>query len=86
MKLTMKRMAAYLIDVVILFTVLAPFGQLVQWLLEISPQTGPGIWLTILWNFSLPSWLYFIISDTSSGGATIGKRLFRAICKLSGPC
>lgn len=75
MKLTMKRMAAYLIDIVLLFAVLLPLGLLVQWSLGLSPQTGPEIALAILWNFSLPSWLYFIISDTSSGGATIGKRL-----------
>lgn len=77
MKLTIKRIAAYLIDIVLLFAVLLPLGLLVQWSLRLSPQTGPEIALAILWNFSLPSWLYFIISDTSSGGATIGKRLLR---------
>lgn len=71
----MKRVAAYLIDIVLLFAVLGPLGQLVQWSMGISPRTGPEIWLSIIWNFSVPSWLYFIVSDTSSGGATIGKRL-----------
>lgn len=55
MTLTVKRVAAYLIDIVLLFAVLGPLGQLVQWSMGISPRTGPEIWLSIIWNFSVPS-------------------------------
>lgn len=73
-----RRVAAYLVDILILFVVLAPAGFLIQWLLGVPmAQTGPGIERTILWNFSLPAWLYFILSDTSRAGATLGKRLFK---------
>lgn len=73
MKLAVRRIVAYTIDVSILFVVLAPLGIVVQWLIGTSPQTGPQIWLTIILNFSIPCWLYFIFSDLSAGGATVGK-------------
>ena len=76
MKLLVRRVAAYLLDILILFAVLAPIGYLLQRLAGLTmTQTGPEIWRTILWNFSLPSWLYFILSDSSRLGATFGKRL-----------
>jgi len=69
-------MVAYGIDIVLLFVILAPVGFLAQWILGLPlPQTGPMIWRTLLWNFSLPAWLYFIGSDASATGATLGKRL-----------
>jgi uncharacterized RDD family membrane protein YckC len=71
---TSRRIGAYLIDIALLFVVLAPLGQLVLRLFGRSPRTGPEIWLTILVNFSLPCWLYFIIGARSAGGATLGKR------------
>lgn len=72
-----RRIAAYLVDILILFVVLAPVGVLIQRVLPTSPQTGIAIWHTILWNFSLPVWLYFIISDQTEDGATCGKRWFK---------
>ena len=71
---TSRRIGAYLIDIALLFAVLAPLGQLVLRLVGRSPRTGPEIWLTILVNFSLPCWLYFIAGARSAGGATLGKR------------
>jgi uncharacterized RDD family membrane protein YckC len=41
------------------------------------PRTGPEIARTILWNFSLPVWLYFLLSDRSPSGATLGKRVLK---------
>lgn len=71
----LKRAAAYLLDILLLFVVLAPLGFLIQWLLGSSlPQTGPEVWRTLLWNFSIPAWLYFGLSDRSAAGATAGKR------------
>ena len=76
--LILKRSAAYILDIVILFVMLAPVGFFIQWLVGIPmPETGPELARTILWNFSIPSWLYFILSDSSPRGATLGKRLLK---------
>jgi uncharacterized RDD family membrane protein YckC len=57
---------------------LALVGMLFSWLLGAeTPRTGPAIGRMILWNFSLPAWLYFILSDQSAVGATLGKRLLK---------
>jgi uncharacterized RDD family membrane protein YckC len=73
-----RRIAAYVVDILLLFVILAPAGQLILWLLGMAPpQIGPAIGRTILWNFSLPAWLYFILGDQSRSGATLGKRLLR---------
>jgi uncharacterized RDD family membrane protein YckC len=76
--LVIKRLAAYVLDIMLLFAVLAPLGFLLQWLTGGSlPQTGSEIWRTLLWNFSIPAWLYFVLSDRSRMGATLGKRLLK---------
>ena len=72
-----RRSAAYLVDIVLLFGLLAPLGGLVQRALGVTPQMGEDLYLVILLNFSLPGWAYFILSETLWGGATLGKRLFR---------
>lgn len=73
-----RRVIAYGLDILLLFLILAPIGFLVQWLLGLPlAQTGPALGRTILWNFSLPVWLYFIGCDASPFGATVGKRLVR---------
>ena len=78
LNLILKRSTAYILDIVILFVVLAPVGFFIQWLVGIPmPETGPELARTILWNFSIPSWLYFILSDSSPRGATLGKRLLK---------
>ncbi len=72
-----RRAGAFLLDILIIFGICAPSGYLIQRLFGYSPQTGPAIWFTILWNFSLPSWIYFFWSDRSKNGKTVGKRLFK---------
>lgn len=72
-----RRTAAYVIDIVLLFAILAPLSFGVQRLFRITPASGPAIWLTAILSFSLPSWLYFILSDAGRQGATLGKRLWR---------
>ena len=70
-----RRAGAYVVDVVLLFALLAPIGWVVtQSLLGAMPTTGRQIWLTLLVNFSLPAWVYFTVSDASARGATFGKR------------
>ena len=75
-RLAARRIGAYVVDICALFSILALAGFLFQKLLGVSPQTGPQVWLTIVWNFSLPCWLYFILSDRSESGVTLGKRVF----------
>jgi uncharacterized RDD family membrane protein YckC len=71
-----RRIAAYLADILLLFAILAPAGQFMIWLLGATPpHNGPEIERVILWNFSLPAWLYCIAGDRSS--ATVGKRLLK---------
>lgn len=72
-----RRTGAYLIDILILFCVLAPVGFLIQTAIGVRPETGTGIWVAALLNFSAPAWLYFIFSDWSAQGATLGKRILR---------
>lgn len=73
----LRRAGAFLLDILIIFGICAPIGYLIQRLFGYSPQTGPAIWFTILWNFSVPSWLYFLWSDRSKKGKTVGKRVFK---------
>jgi len=56
------RVGAYLVDIALLFALLAPIGFAVQLLLDFTP-TGREIWFVLLVNFSLPSWLYFIFFE-----------------------
>ncbi|HMQ30405.1 MAG TPA: RDD family protein [Chloroflexaceae bacterium] len=73
-----RRLAAYLLDILLLFAALAPAGQLVQRTLGLAPpRTGPELARVIAWNFSLPAWLYFTFGDRSRDGMTPGKRLLR---------
>jgi len=74
---TARRVGAFWLDILIIFAVCLPCGVLIQKIFNIQPQTGPDIWRTLLWNFSLPSWLYFLWSDHSRRGRTIGKRIFK---------
>lgn len=71
----LKRIGAYLLDISILFIILAPTGFLIQHVLGLSPSTAKEIYLTLVLNFSVPAWFYFACSDQTRRGATIGKRL-----------
>jgi len=76
--LFIRRILAYTLDMLLLLLILAPAGFLIQRLLELPlPQSGPAVGRTILWNFSLPVWLYFVLSDWSRSGATLGKRILK---------
>jgi uncharacterized RDD family membrane protein YckC len=68
-----RRVGAYAIDVALLFLILGPIGWLIQRAIGFAPSTEFQIWLTLLVNFSLPTWSYFAIADASRSGATLGK-------------
>ena len=82
-----RRVAAYLLDVSVLFAVLAPFGYGVQRALGVSPVSAQGVYITLVFNFSLPAWMYFALADRSRDGATLGKRLLslRTEAERGGP-
>lgn len=74
---SLKRTLAYLFDVVLLFVVLAPAALLVERWLDIKVLTPFQVWIATVLSFSIPTWCYFLLSDRSRSGATIGKRLLR---------
>ena len=75
--LLIRRVTAFFVDIVLLFLVLAPIGFLVLTALGGPPASpsGPEVWLAIVLNFSVPTWTYFVWSDRSVRGATLGKWL-----------
>lgn len=70
----LRRVAAYGLDIGILFAVLAPLGFLVQSALGLRPETAQGVYLALVLTFSVPVWTYFTLADRSARGATLGKR------------
>ena len=77
-RLLIRRGGAYVFDVVLLFLVLFPVGQLLRFASGLQPSSSPsglGIWLASALNFSVPTWTYFVLSDSSARGATVGKSL-----------
>ena len=70
-----RRIGAYLADIALLCAALVPMGIFIQGILGIEAKAGWQIWINILWNFSLPTWLYFIWSEQKRNGQTVGKRL-----------
>ncbi len=73
-----RRIVAYGADCLLLFAVLAPLGGAVQWALGVVPTDAPALYGTLLLNFSLPAWAYFVWGDRSRRGATWGARRRRA--------
>lgn len=70
-----RRTLAYVADCVLLFFVLAPLGFGLQQLFDVTPSSSHAIYATLLLNFSVPVWVYFVWGDQSAHGATLGKRL-----------
>ena len=76
-----RRIAAYLTDFAILFTILIPL-QIILWRFGNGfpytlLSTGLQVELWVLSSISLPAWLYFSCSEQSLRQATLGKQLFR---------
>ena len=82
-ELTLRRILAYVLDILLLFVVLAPLAILFESMLELRPETGFQIWIAIVVSFSVPVWTYFILSDTSQTGATLGKRIMNVAVRRS---
>ncbi|MCU0492051.1 MAG: RDD family protein [Chloroflexaceae bacterium] len=75
--LFVRRIAAYLMNMVCLFGVLAPVAFGVQRLFQIKPTSGVGIWHAALLSFSVPTWFYCVLCDAAPAGATVGKSLWQ---------
>ena len=73
-ELMIRRSAAYLIDVILLFVVLAPTAFLVESIFGFQPSSNSQVWIAAIMSFSIPAWSYFLLSDLSSRGMTLGKR------------
>lgn len=75
-----QRLAAYLLDVAMLFGVLMLIQMAIWFLGKGFPysffSSGIHIELWVLLSMSLPAWLYFTLNEKSVRQATFGKRLF----------
>jgi uncharacterized RDD family membrane protein YckC len=88
-RLLIRRAGAYVFDVGLLFLVLFPVGQLLRFAIGWQPPSSPtglGVWLASALNFSVPTWTYFVLSDSSARGSTVGKWLLglRVACVKDG--
>jgi uncharacterized RDD family membrane protein YckC len=72
--LTVRRVAAYLVDVVVLAVVLLPVAFGIGSALGTQGLGGFDVWLRAVLLVSLPAWAYFIVTDRF-GGRSVGKRL-----------
>ena len=79
MSLVIRRLVAFVLDWVVLFVVfVAPQFVLAvvldTWVLDYdSPPLLSWAWVTL--TVSVPGWIYFVLSDSSATGASLGKRL-----------
>lgn len=73
-----RRLAAYLVDILLLFAAILVTqfglealtdGLLMRWLTS-GPRLEAWVWLSV----SLPTYLYFALSESSARRATLGKR------------
>ena len=57
LRLLIRRAGAYVVDIVLLFAVLFPIGQLLRFVIgwPSASATGLEIWLVSALNFSLPT-------------------------------
>src|SRR5262245_20710678 len=77
-RLLIRRATAFCVDILLLAAVLFPLAFLVRAALGWPPASATGleVWLAAVLVYSVPTWAYFVLSDRSARGATLGKRLF----------
>lgn len=75
MEMIFRRSGAYVIDVVLLFIVMAPTAFMVESIFDFQPATSSQVWIAAIMSFSIPAWAYFLLSDLLWNGMTVGKRL-----------
>jgi uncharacterized RDD family membrane protein YckC len=72
-----RRLAAFIIDVVLLFCVLFPFGFLLAILNNFNEDPGLSVVLIDRGVIIATFWLYFSLMESSAYQATIGKMILR---------
>ena len=75
LRLTARRVAAYVVDLVILAAALLPLAFATGTALGTNGLSGPDIYLRALAMVPLPSWAYFILTDRLAEGRSAGKRV-----------
>lgn len=75
LRLTVRRLIAYGVDVLVLAAVLLPLAFGIAALLGTEDMTGPDVWVRQLVTISTPAWAYFILTDRLGRGRSIGKRV-----------
>jgi len=76
-ELILRRSVAYVIDIILLFAILAPTAYLINYIFDFQPTASSHVWMAAVISFSIPAWSYFLFSDLSWKGMTIGKRLLK---------
>lgn len=79
MPIVLTRLVAFMLDWVVLFLVfVAPQGVIAlfwnDWPMN-NVDNGFRAWGWVVLTVSIPSWVYFTLSDSSVGGATVGKKI-----------
>jgi uncharacterized RDD family membrane protein YckC len=74
-RLTLRRLMAYTVDVVVLAAILLPLATGAAFLLGTEAVAGPQVWARQLVLVSLPAWGYFVVTDHAWDGRSIGKRV-----------
>ncbi len=84
-----QRIAAYVLDYALLFSILIAIQLMLWFFAKGFPyslmKTGFQIELWVLFSISLPTWLYFTLSEQSRRQATLGKQFFHLqVARASG--
>lgn len=74
LRLTLRRLVAYGLDVLVLAAVLLPLAFGIAAVLGTDGLTGPDVWVRQLATISVPAWAYFILTDRLGRGRSVGKR------------
>ena len=74
LRLTVRRLLAYGLDVLVLAAVLLPLAFVMASMLGTDDMTGPDVWVRQLLTISVPTWTYFILTDRLGDGRSVGKR------------
>ncbi|MFW9824994.1 MAG: RDD family protein [Candidatus Thorarchaeota archaeon] len=72
-----RRIIAFIIDIAILF----PIGFLIAFLIDFitsgAPVTPFEVYIRTVISFSIPFWMYSILSDYSKSGSSLGKKIMK---------
>lgn len=74
-RLTALRLAAYVLDVLVLAAVLLPLSFVIGSVDGSDVSSGIGVWIRSVLTISVPAWVYFIATDSLGSGRSVGKRV-----------